>query len=130
MALHYIAPASPPWKTEVSLCSGLTGEGIPELWKTVERFYTGLEEAGVIAARRQQNRLHWMGELVTDELLRRFRRHHAQRILRPHIEKALLAGEITAVRAAHQLLDAFDHRPASRPVAPPSSPEAVPPGQA
>lgn len=130
MALHYMAPATPPWRPEVGLCSGLTGVGIPEFWQTVERFYTELEVAGVIAARRRRNRLQWMEELVNDELLRRFRRHHAQRTLRPQIEKALLAGEITAVRAAHQLLDAFDHRPGIRPVAPPSSPEAVPPGQA
>jgi hypothetical protein len=40
-----------------------------------------------------------MEELVHDELLRRFRRHQAQRTLRPQIEKALLAGEMTAVRA-------------------------------
>jgi LAO/AO transport system kinase len=130
MALHHLAPATPQWRTEVGLCAGLTGEGIPEFWKTVERFYDELGAAGILAERRRQNRLQWLEELVTDELLRRFRRHHAQRTLRPQIEKALLAGEITAVRAARQLLDAFDHRPASRPIAPPGSPEAVPPSQA
>ena len=130
MALHYLAPATPQWKTEVSLCSGLTGEGIPEFWQTVERFYTELGANGVLAERRRQNRLQWLEELVTDELLRRFRRHHAQRSMRPQIEKTLLAGEITAVRAAQQLLDAFDYEPANKPIPPPGSPEAVPPGQA
>jgi len=130
MALHYLSPATPTWKTEVALCSGLTGEGIPAVWQTVERFYTELNASGVISARRQRNRLHWMEELITNKLLRRFHRHHAQRTLRPQIEKALLAGEITAVRAAHQLLDAFDHQPGRQPLMPPRSPEAVPPGPA
>src|SRR5579859_1685797 len=52
-ALHYLQPATPAWKTEVSLCSGLTGEGIPETWKLIERFYHQFEPAGVIAKRRQ-----------------------------------------------------------------------------
>jgi LAO/AO transport system kinase len=127
MALHYLAPATPGWHTEVTLCSGLTGEGVPEFWQTVEKFYADMSAAGVIANRRRNNRLAWMEELVADELHRRFRRHHAQRTLRPQIEKSLLAGEITAVRAAAQLLDAFDHRPAAKAVAPPGSPEALSP---
>src|SRR5579859_5921447 len=52
-AVHCLQPATPDWKTEVGLCSGLTGEGIPQLWERIEQFYREFEPAGVIAKRRQ-----------------------------------------------------------------------------
>lgn len=105
-ALHYLQPGTPGWKTEVVLCSGLTGEGVRELWERVERFYTQLLPAGAISRRRQEQSLAWMEALVQDELLRRF--YDDNRVVRmaPELRKAVLRGEITPVRASAKLLDA------------------------
>ncbi len=108
MALHSMAPATPRWQTVVSLCSGLTGEGIPEFWSVVERFYAELEPAGVIQTVRREQLRQWLGDLVREELVARFQRHGGVRLMRPEVEKALLDGTLTAVRAARALLEAYD----------------------
>jgi LAO/AO transport system kinase len=112
-ALHYLAPASPPWKTEVCLASALTGAGVPELWDTIGRFFTQLEPAGAIARRRQHQALDWLHALLREELERRFFRSPEVKPKLARAERGVLAGELTAVSAARMLLEAFDHQPAA-----------------
>jgi LAO/AO transport system kinase len=109
LAIHYLAAATPGWQPVVGLSSGLTGEGIPEFWATVERFYAELEPAGLIEARRREQRLHWFEDLVREEVVSRLNRHPEVQSLRPRIEEALLRGEITPARAARALIEAFSN---------------------
>jgi LAO/AO transport system kinase len=106
-ALHCLQAATPGWTTEVSLCSGLTGEGIPEAWDLIQRFYGQMESAGVIAKRRQQQSLEWLDSLVQDELLRRFHLDAGVRERLARLREQLLHGKTTAVKAAQELLDEF-----------------------
>ena len=108
-ALHYSENTTPEWKTEVALCAGLTGMGVPELWQRIEKFYAELAPKGVIAARRHDQDRQWMNDLIQDELRLRFQRDARVRARLPHVEAALARGEITATRAAAELLAAFDH---------------------
>ncbi len=107
-ALHYSASATPGWQTQVGLCSGLTGDGIPEAWERIEQFYRELEPKGTIARRRQQQTLDWLGDLVYSELRRRF--DHDQKVITrlPAIRESLLSGRLTALSAARELLAAHD----------------------
>jgi LAO/AO transport system kinase len=102
-----LQPATPGWKTEVALCSGLSGEGIPETWELIQRFYHQMEPAGVIAKRRQEQSLEWLTNLIHDELLRRFYHDPKVKAQLASLQQALLRGDTTAVRAARELLDAF-----------------------
>lgn len=104
-ALHCLQSATPGWKTDVSLCSGLTGEGIPETWELINRFYNQFEPAGLIAKRRQEQSLEWLSNLVNDELVRRF--YHDTQVKKrlAALQRAILRGETTPVRAARELLD-------------------------
>ena len=78
-ALHYLTPATPGWRTEVGLCSALTGDGIASAWDTVLRFYRELEPKEVIRRRRDQQNMAGLETLMREELPRRFfcRRHGA-----------------------------------------------------
>ena len=105
-ALHYLQPTTPEWPTDIKLCAGLTGEGIPEIWERVEMFYATLAPKGVIARRRQDQSLEWLNDLIQSELKRRFFQDPRVTALTPAIHQALLSGEITAVRAAESLLTA------------------------
>jgi LAO/AO transport system kinase len=107
-ALHCLQPATPGWTTRVALCSGLTGEGIPEAWELMQRFYHQLEPSGTIAKRRQQQSLEWLSNLVHDDLLRRFYHDPKVKAQLPALQKAVLNGGITAVSAAKQLLDTYE----------------------
>jgi len=102
--LHYLQPVTPEWKTAVRLSSGLTGEGVTEAWEIIERFYRQLEPKGILARRRQQQALDWLGDLIQDELRRSF--YHDPRVTEqlPATQAALLRGELTAVQAARKLL--------------------------
>jgi LAO/AO transport system kinase len=106
-ALHCLQAATPGWATEVGLCSGLTGEGIAEIWQIILRFYSQLEPSGVISKRRQQQSLEWMSSLVQDELLRRFYREPRIKERMGSLQQQVLRGEITPVRAARELLETF-----------------------
>ena len=104
-ALHCLQSSTPGWKTDVSLCSGLTGEGISETWQMIERFYRQFEPTGVIAERRQQQSLEWLSNLVNDELLRRFYHNSHVKERLAALQQAILRGETTPVLAARELLD-------------------------
>lgn len=106
-ALHYLQSATPGWTTEVGLCSGLTGDGIPQIWEKIGQFYRELEPKGVIAQRRRQQLLDWLSDVVHEELRRRFYRnpHVAEQL--NGIRAAVLRGETTVAQAADQLLAAF-----------------------
>jgi LAO/AO transport system kinase len=103
-ALHYLQPATPGWRTKASLASGLTGEGMDQLWDTILQFYRELEPKGVIGERRQQQALNWLTSLLEDELRREFYQDARVRSRLPQVQDALLRGETTAARAARELL--------------------------
>lgn len=107
-ALQYQQPITPGWKTEVALCSALTAEGIPQFWERVEEFFREQQAKGFITQRRQGQLVEWMASLIDDELRRRFEHNRAVVDATPAVEQALLRGELTAVRAARALLEAYD----------------------
>jgi LAO/AO transport system kinase len=104
-ALHYAQPATPNWKTSVALASGLTGQGIPELWETIERFYRELEPTGAISRRRQKQLLEWLSDLIGDDLQRQFYQDPRVKSRLPVLQEEVLRGAVTAVRAARELLE-------------------------
>jgi LAO/AO transport system kinase len=118
-ALHYLAPATPPWKTPVAACSALTGEGIPAVWDMIQNFYALLEPAGILRQLRQEQSRQWLADLIREELEARFYRLPGMAAARARLEAALLRGEITAPQAAQELL-ALAEAPAGRSPAPSS----------
>jgi LAO/AO transport system kinase len=112
-ALHYAQPATPGWKTEVSLCSAQTGEGVPEAWERIEKFYAELEPKGVIAKRREQQAGEWLSDLIREELQRRFYQDPRVKAKLPGLQESVQRGRVTAVQAARMLLDGDNSSPAA-----------------
>jgi len=112
-ALHYLQPATPGWQTQVQLCSAITGDGVPEIWQRILDFYSSLEPRGTVAARRKQQTLDWLEDLIHDELRRRFYRDPRVAAKIPGIREAVLRGQQTAVAAAQELLAAHAADPGS-----------------
>jgi LAO/AO transport system kinase len=110
-SLPCLQPATPGWKTEAALCSARTGEGVPQVWQRIERFFRELEPKGAIAKRRQEQAVDWLTDLIHDELQGRFNHHPRVQARFPEIRKSLLRGEITVVSAARILLADFDGCP-------------------
>lgn len=104
-ALHLLQPASPNWTPPVLTCSGLTGDGLDELWEQVELHRTKLEASGERAERRRGQQLDWMNAMLVDRLVARFEADPEVVARRRDVEAAVLAGEITPSVAVDRLLD-------------------------
>ena len=107
-ALHYLQAATPGWRSVAAMCSARTGEGVPETWSLIERFYREMEPAGAIAKRRQEQLLDWLTDLTNEELRRNFYNDPRVKERLPKLQAAVLRGEVTAVRAAKMLLTAHE----------------------
>ncbi|MDB6058940.1 MAG: methylmalonyl Co-A mutase-associated GTPase MeaB [Verrucomicrobiales bacterium] len=107
IVVHYLESATPEWKPQVALSSGLTGDGIPQAWEVIEKFYRELEPKGIIKRRRQQQSIDWLTDLIADELHRKFYQHPAVSAQLASVKGALLQGELTPMQGAKKLLAAF-----------------------
>jgi LAO/AO transport system kinase len=105
LAMGYMAPATPGWKSPVVMGSGLHGFGIAEMWEMIERFYAELKPKGIIEEQRHQQTLNWLKDLVQEELASRFFRDDAMRNRMKALETALLKGQITPPAAVKQLFE-------------------------
>jgi len=103
-ALHLLQPASENWTPPVLTCSGLTGEGLDDIWAQIELHRTKLEASGERDGRRRAQQLEWMNAMLHDELLARFEADLVVAERRAEVEAAVLAGDITPSTAVERLL--------------------------
>ena len=103
-ALRLIRPASPDWTPPVMTCSGLTGEGLSELWERVEDHRRALTASGVWDEQRRAQQLSWMWSTVEDRLVAAMRADPAVHEVLVEAERSVLDGEATPVAAAEQLV--------------------------
>lgn len=108
--LHYLQPATPGWQTPALACSAATGDGIGELWDTIERFRATTTESGVFAQRRRRQNIDWVHTLVTEHLQREFYGHPAVRRNLPLIEQQVVSGAISPTLGAQQLVELVERR--------------------
>jgi len=104
-----VAPGSERWSTRVLRVSALKGEGLESFWRNVGDFRQLRQASGDYEARRRQQALRWMWDIVHARLLADFRSSPAVREALPaalaEVEGARLAPSV----AARRLLDLFEH---------------------
>ncbi len=103
-ALHLLRPASPNWTPPVITLSALHKEGIAGFWEQIEKYRAALTPTGELAARRRQQALAWMWQLVESGLHARFRNHPAVQAALPGLLGAVEDGRTTPAAAAAELL--------------------------
>ncbi|EKV29588.1 putative periplasmic protein kinase ArgK [Caenispirillum salinarum AK4] len=106
-ALHIMTPASPNWTPPVLTCSALAGKGLAELWEKVDEHRTKLTESGELPARRRDQQLKWMWQMVRDQLMDALVEHPEVKHQLPEIEHAVAEGGLTPALATQQILQAF-----------------------
>lgn len=93
--LEFLRPATEGWKTPAMTCSALTGEGVKDVWSTVERFYQTVRESGVFESRRREQEVAAMRKLL-EEFSHAFvlsLKEVAEAM--PEFEKAVAGGRMT-----------------------------------
>jgi LAO/AO transport system kinase len=87
----------------VLTCSGLTGDGLDELWRRILAHQDSLD----LAAKRRRQQVQWTWTLVRNRLLSELRDDPEVTTLTGEIERDVLAGTLTPALAADRLLAAF-----------------------
>jgi LAO/AO transport system kinase len=103
-ALHILAPASPTWTPPVLTISGLTGQGLDELWIKVLEHRKRLEATGELSAKRRAQDTKWMWALVHERLYERLHHDRALRQRIPEIEKAIADGTLSPNAGASEIV--------------------------
>jgi LAO/AO transport system kinase len=108
-ALRILRPTrdDSPWTPRVLTASGLSGDGLDEIWATVEEHHERLAAKGLFVERRRQQQLRWMWSLVDEGLRTTVRERPDLAAALPQLEADVLEGRITPTLAAEQLLRAF-----------------------
>lgn len=109
-ALHYIPRSTEGWKTWVSTCSALTGEGIDKTWQMIEAFCDSTRKSGVFEKRRHLQAKDWLHALLQEQLMQLFIRDEAISARLSKLETKVIRGEITSTSAAAELITAFKTR--------------------
>jgi len=108
-ALHLLRPSFANWEPPVIALSALRKEGIAGFWAQVEAFRAALAPKGELEAKRRQQALSWMWQLIETELRQRFRRHRGVQEHLAALTRSVEAGEVTPYAAAHALLERMKH---------------------
>jgi LAO/AO transport system kinase len=106
-ALHMLRPASPHWAVPVLKTSASTGQGVPEIWTSLQNYRDTMQVAGAFEERRRHQAQTWLWELVETGLQERFRSHAAVRQALPQALRQAAAGTTNPATLAALLLDAF-----------------------
>ncbi len=107
MALHYLQPATPGWKSHAHTASSLTGEGIDDIWHVIKTFEKITTESGYFESRRKDQARQWIHAIVEEKLKDVFRNHDDVKAVLPELELKVMNGELPATSAAMKLLEAF-----------------------
>jgi LAO/AO transport system kinase len=103
-ALHILTPASNAWTPPVLTVSGLTGQGLDELWAKVLDHRSRLEATGELAAKRRAQDTKWMWALVHERLHERLTQDPSLRKRVPEVERAIAQGTLSPTAAAAEIV--------------------------
>lgn len=106
-ALHLFPMAASGWSPRAFTCSAQTGRGIGELWTAVEEHAALTRGNGWCQASRNEQQRRWMRELIEQGLRQHFEANSHVRQQMAMLEREVVDGRTTSLRAAQMLLDAY-----------------------
>jgi LAO/AO transport system kinase len=106
-ALRLVRGGHGGWTPPVMTCSGLTGDGVQDVWQQILRHRAALGPDG-LTAKRSAQRWELTLALVRDELDQRLRRSPAVAAASERLRTEVLADATPAPAAADAILRAFD----------------------
>jgi LAO/AO transport system kinase len=103
-ALH-LFPAHPSgWQPPVQLCSAVAQTGITEVWESIQKYTSLLQQTGLFERNRQEQNLYWLHQTIQQGLKDRFYTHPEVAEQLKITEQAVLSGQLSAFKAASDLL--------------------------
>ena len=102
-ALHSLTPASLTWTPPVTTVSGLTGQGLDDLWAKVLDHRARMTATGELARKRRDQDTRWMWALVHERLHERLTHDPSVRQRVPAVERAVANGELSPTAGAAEI---------------------------
>ncbi len=106
-ALQLLHPRSADWKVEVLTCSALDDVGVDDSWAVVLRHHEALIASKELNSRRADQARAWMWSEVQDSLIDNLKADAEVMRYIPKLEAAARAGEISAGKAAEEILNIY-----------------------
>lgn len=107
--LHYLRPPHPHWRPPVLLCSSLEDTGIDAIWEIIRLFQEKGQANGFLLHQRQTQTLHWMQEMLRQELWLSFSQHPHVHASWDKLSKLVLSGHLSPTQAVTQFLTLYHH---------------------
>lgn len=102
--VHYLQPTTPGWTTPALLASALTGDGVSDVWRTTEDFFSLSRASGELLRRRSAQAVEWMHALIGESLRSRFYSTAQVKQRLSAMEDAVANGRKPPLAAALELL--------------------------
>jgi LAO/AO transport system kinase len=109
--MHGAGAEDTGWSVPVLTVSGLTGQGLPELWTRIGEHRAIMEQNGLFLSKRREQLRRWMWSMVEDRALQALRNHPEVQRRAPALEADVTSGKITPTLGARALLEAFGLEP-------------------
>ncbi len=107
VAMKLISSDPSARRPPVLTSSSMTGHGLDAIWQAVLDHRAYLDAHGGLEQRRSAQQVEWLWALVDGELTDAFARSPRVKAMRKAIAAEVAAGDVTALEASHDLLQAF-----------------------
>lgn len=106
-ALKYMRPKTPYWRAKVKMMSSLTGDGLSEVWESMNKYRDTMIENSQFENKRAAQRSKWMWNYINDRLLDIFKTHSGVQFQRKAIENDVSQFKLSPGSAADILIETF-----------------------
>jgi LAO/AO transport system kinase len=103
-ALHILTPQSPHWRPPVITISAVKNTGLDVMWEKIAEHRRTLETAGAFAARRAEQAVQWMNDLIEEGLRGQIRANAKVAARLARLEADVREGLTTPALAAEEVL--------------------------
>jgi LAO/AO transport system kinase len=103
-ALDILSPGTPDWKPPVLTISAKDNRGLDALWEKIETHRAIMTASGAFAARRGEQAVTWMRDILQERLLSALRSNAAVAKRQKSLEEDVRKGKRTPAVAASELL--------------------------
>ncbi|CAI8379901.1 MAG: putative GTPase [Acidimicrobiales bacterium AG-410-I20] len=108
MALRLTRPTNQNWNPKVMMVSGLTGDGLDDLWSLITHHRQVLTQSGDWDQRRREQSLSWMWSTIESHVISGIHSHPKVVEILERIEEEVSAGVMNPRRGAEEILKALE----------------------
>lgn len=70
--LHFLQPITEGWETKAFTVSAITGEGVSNIWRVIQKYKQVTSRNGCFGKRRKEQMIDWVHSMIEDQLKARF----------------------------------------------------------